>query len=80
MAGKYIVLFKKGTSKAIIETEVAKVAAAGGVVGHRYEDTLLGFAATLPDDHIDTLVKSEHVDVIEGDGEVSAFAKTLGIN
>jgi hypothetical protein len=80
MSGKYIILFKKGTSKSIIDAEAAKVAAAGGIVGHRYEDTLLGFAATLPDDHVGTLVKSEHVDVIEGDGEVSAFARTLGIN
>ncbi|KAI8899021.1 hypothetical protein BC833DRAFT_619793 [Globomyces pollinis-pini] len=79
-SGKYVVLFKANTPATIIEDAIKRVVEQGGTIGHRYESSVLGFSATLPDDHIQTLQSHEHVEVIEGDGVVTTFAKSLGIN
>ncbi|KAJ3412336.1 hypothetical protein HDV05_000933 [Chytridiales sp. JEL 0842] len=73
-------MFKSGTAPEVIEKAAQEVTANGGVVGHRYNATILGFAATLPDNVFSTLSANEHVDAIEADGEMSIFAKSkLGL-
>jgi hypothetical protein len=71
--------FKEGTGKQVIENAVQSVAAAGGNVTQHFTDSFLGFAASIPDDHLSILNTHEHVDVIEADGEVTTFSKSLGI-
>ncbi|KAJ3384267.1 hypothetical protein HDU92_003655 [Lobulomyces angularis] len=77
--GSYIVVFKAGTSKEKIDEAASKVESSGGKIGHRYEDSILGFSATLPDSILSPLQALDHLDFIESDGEVSIAAKNLGI-
>eukprot|EP00842_Homolaphlyctis_polyrhiza_P004032 jgi/Hompol1/462/HPOL_005315-RA len=79
MSGKYIVMFKEGTPKEVIDKAAADIVSQGGVIGHRYDSSILGFSAELPDNVLTTFVKHEHVDAVEADGTVSAFAKSLGV-
>ncbi|KAI8923928.1 hypothetical protein BC831DRAFT_468468 [Entophlyctis helioformis] len=79
MSGKYIVMFKADTPKDVIDKAADDVVKQGGTIGHRYDSSILGFAATMPDNLLTSLNTHAHVDVIEADGEVSAYAKTLGI-
>ncbi|KAJ3118324.1 hypothetical protein HDU96_002481 [Phlyctochytrium bullatum] len=106
-------MFKKGTPKDQIDEAIKQVETSGGTIGHRYESTILGFSAALPDNllskflrshppfdgtfallfHLDhasgsdftsplptaTFQTNPHIEVIEADGEVSAFAKSKGI-
>ncbi|KAG4091684.1 hypothetical protein H8356DRAFT_1707133 [Neocallimastix lanati (nom. inval.)] len=78
-SGDYIVCFKEGTSNEVIEKAIAEVKAQGGEIKQRYETTMLGFAAKLPDQVLTTMTNSSDVDFVEADGQVSAYAKTLGI-
>jgi hypothetical protein len=42
-------MFKSATPASVIEKAIKDVEAAGGRIIHRYEATILGFAAELPD-------------------------------
>ncbi|KAI8822579.1 protease propeptide/inhibitor [Fimicolochytrium jonesii] len=79
MSGKYIVVFKEGTAQNVIDQAAKDVEAQGGKIGHRYDTTMKGFSATVPDNVITTFKAHEKVDYIEADGEVSAYAKSIGI-
>ncbi|KAJ3364512.1 hypothetical protein GGF32_001612 [Allomyces javanicus] len=75
MSNKVIVSFKKGTPAAVIDAAAKKVEAAGGKIGHRYNATILGFAAEIPDNHISILATEPELDFIEADGPVSVAAQ-----
>ncbi|KAJ3016729.1 hypothetical protein HKX48_003896 [Thoreauomyces humboldtii] len=79
MSGKYIVIFKSDTPQDVIDKAAKDVEASGGKVGHKYDTTMKGFAATLPDQTLTTFQAHKNLDYIEADGEVSAFAKNAGI-
>ncbi|ORX50644.1 hypothetical protein BCR36DRAFT_583229 [Piromyces finnis] len=79
MSGEYIVCFKEGTANDIIEKAIEDVEKQGGEIKHRYNTTMLGFSAKLPDQVLTTMVNSNDVDFVEADGQVTAYAKTLGI-
>ncbi|KAI9178668.1 hypothetical protein H9P43_005330 [Blastocladiella emersonii ATCC 22665] len=70
-----IVVFKPETPIATIDAAAKELEAQGGKVGHRFESTILGFSASIPDDHITTLAEHPHLDFIEADGPVSIAAK-----
>ena len=74
-----VVLFKEKTVSEVIQKAMDAVVAQGGSIGQQYTSTVLGFSATVPDHHIKVLLEAEGVDLIEPDGPVSAFAKSLGI-
>ncbi|KAF9084003.1 hypothetical protein BGX23_010923 [Mortierella sp. AD031] len=74
---KVIVVFKAGTPASEIEDAVKNVEAQGGIVTHRYNSALLGFAAEIPDNHLQALTVHPKVDYVEPDGEVSIYAKSL---
>ncbi|VDB95954.1 unnamed protein product [Peniophora sp. CBMAI 1063] len=74
MTQKYIVVFNKTTSAEDIEKEIAAVEAAGGEVYQKYTTSLKGFAATIPDSHLQELKNLQgdggKIQHIEADGEV----------
>lgn len=47
-----IVVFNEGTPESVLSEEEERVVASGGKIGHRYRDTMLGFSASIPDDHL----------------------------
>lgn len=63
----YIVVFKNGTSKTVIEQVMASIESAGGSIGHRYDSALLGFSAQVPTAMLRTLESHPHVDFVEQD-------------
>ncbi|KAJ3037241.1 hypothetical protein HDV00_001873 [Rhizophlyctis rosea] len=75
MSGKYIVVFKDGTSQDVINAAEADVTRQGGKITQRYTATFKGFAAEIPDNILSTFTTNAHVDSIEPDGEVSIYAK-----
>ncbi|KAI8913835.1 hypothetical protein PhCBS80983_g04375 [Powellomyces hirtus] len=77
--GSYIVVFKPDTPDHVIEKAAKDVEASGGKIGHRYDSTMKGFSATVPDQVITTFQAHENLDYIEADGEVTAYAKSVGI-
>ncbi|KAJ3186715.1 hypothetical protein HDU85_007535 [Gaertneriomyces sp. JEL0708] len=77
--GKYVVAFKADTPQDVIDQAAKDIEAQGGKIGHKYDTVMKGFAATLPDNLLTTFKAHDKVDYIEADGEVSAYAKTLGI-
>ncbi|KAK9717440.1 hypothetical protein K7432_006197 [Basidiobolus ranarum] len=78
-AGDYIVMFNEGTPRSAIDDAASKIESQGGSIKHRYDAGIIGFAASIPDDHLSSLNVSEHVKLIEPDGEVTTCAKNLGI-
>ncbi|ORZ32171.1 hypothetical protein BCR44DRAFT_122592 [Catenaria anguillulae PL171] len=74
-SSQVIVVFKQGTPKEAIDQAARDLESQGGKVGHRYEATILGFSATVPDNHFTTLSAHPHLDFIEADGTVSIAAK-----
>ncbi|KAF9928099.1 hypothetical protein FBU30_002635 [Linnemannia zychae] len=74
---KVIVVFKNDTPAADIDAAINDVKSKGGVVTHRYDAALLGFAAEMPDASVSTLNSHPSVSYIEPDGEVSIYAKNL---
>ncbi|KAJ3195731.1 hypothetical protein HDU67_004288 [Dinochytrium kinnereticum] len=79
MSSKVIVMFKAGTPADRIEQAVKDIEANGGSVGHRYSNTILGFAATIPDNVLTTFQSNDLIEAIEADGEVSIYAKSKGL-
>ncbi|KAK9765356.1 hypothetical protein K7432_006377 [Basidiobolus ranarum] len=77
--GDYIVMYHEGTPRSVIDEAVSQVESQGGTIKHRYDTGIFGFAASIPDNHLSTLHVSEHVKLIEPDGEVTTCAKNLGI-
>jgi hypothetical protein len=73
----FIVTFKDNTPAHVIDAEASKITSNGGSITHRYDGSLLGFAAVIPDNHLNSLVAHEHVEAVEADGQVSAFASKL---
>ncbi|KAI8587983.1 hypothetical protein BDZ88DRAFT_211577 [Geranomyces variabilis] len=78
-SGKYLVIFKPDTPDHVLEKAAKDVEAKGGSIGHRYDTTMKGFSATLPDEALTSFQAHEALDYIEADGEVSAYAKSKGI-
>ncbi|KAJ3163344.1 hypothetical protein HK101_000631 [Irineochytrium annulatum] len=76
MSSKVIVMFKENTPAAKIEDAVKQIESNGGTVGHRYTSTILGFAATIPDNVLTTFQSNDLIESIEADGEVSIYAKS----
>ncbi|KAL5039399.1 hypothetical protein BDV3_002993 [Batrachochytrium dendrobatidis] len=77
MSGKsVIVMFKDDTPKDVIDKAAADVVKQGGVIGHRYHDTILGFSATMPANFINTLENHECVESIEADGQVHTLTSS----
>lgn len=52
---RYIVMFKSATPATVIEQAIKEVETAGGQIIHRYEATILGFAAELSDQILGTI-------------------------
>lgn len=48
-SGSYIVVFKAGVAKDVVEKAIKDVEAKGGKINHRYDTVFTGFAATVPD-------------------------------
>jgi hypothetical protein len=48
-SGNYIVAFKKGVVKDVVEKAIKDIEATGGKIKHRYDTVFTGFAATIPD-------------------------------
>ena len=76
--GPYIVTFKDGTSEKMQQKLINGVKNAGGEIKFRYTTVLLGFAATLPQEHADLLKSHPAVDAVEVDGDVHALHHGLG--
>ncbi|KAF9925097.1 hypothetical protein FBU30_005090 [Linnemannia zychae] len=74
-SNKVIVVFKAGTSQEDITKAENDIIAQGGHITNRYTSALLGFAAELPDNSIQTLAAHPQLNYIEPDGHVSAYAK-----
>ncbi|KAF9283819.1 hypothetical protein BGZ68_005080 [Mortierella alpina] len=72
---KVIVVFKSGTPASEIENAISNVESQGGNITHRYESALLGFSAELPDSSVMAMTDNVHVDYVEPDGEVTAYAR-----
>ncbi|KAG0075821.1 hypothetical protein BGZ90_009458 [Linnemannia elongata] len=72
-----IVVFKKGTDQTEITKAENEIITKGGKITQRYTSALLGFAAELPDNSLQTLSTNPHLNYIEADGPVSAYAKTV---
>ncbi|OAQ25022.1 hypothetical protein K457DRAFT_100091 [Linnemannia elongata AG-77] len=72
-----IVVFKQGTPQPEITKAEDDIIAQGGKITQRYTSALLGFAAELPDNSVQALTTNPHLNYIEPDGEVSAYAKSL---
>lgn len=70
---KIIVSFRDGTPSTVIDKAIQQVESKGGSINHRYDGSILGFAATLHADsvHLLTTEHSEHIESIEEDGKVS---------
>ncbi|KDN45933.1 hypothetical protein K437DRAFT_246758 [Tilletiaria anomala UBC 951] len=73
----YMVIFRDGAPQASIDAQIADIEGKGGKVTHKYNSSIMrGFAATIPDDHAQTLRavseggKHEHIEYIEPDSEV----------
>ncbi|QRV93799.1 hypothetical protein RhiJN_21817 [Ceratobasidium sp. AG-Ba] len=78
MVKRYIVMFKEGTPNEKIAQAAADVEKSGGTVTHRYWEGggIEGFAATMEDDHLNSLTESSlqpgsAIDSIEPDGVVT---------
>ncbi|KAF9113076.1 hypothetical protein BGX27_002281 [Mortierella sp. AM989] len=74
---KVIVVFKSGTSKEEIKAAEDDILSSGGKITQRYTSALLGFAAEVPDNHVQSLTANKKVDYVEADGEVTAYARGL---
>jgi hypothetical protein len=55
----YIFVCKNGTPASEIDKMIADVTKAGGVVGHRFEEGLLGFSAEIPTDQLSMFIFDE---------------------
>ncbi|ORY41995.1 hypothetical protein BCR33DRAFT_851996 [Rhizoclosmatium globosum] len=75
ISSKLIVVFKAGTAAEVVEAAAQRITANGGTIGHRYETTLIGFAASVPDGALASLYDDVAIESIEADGEVSALFK-----
>ncbi|TPX60294.1 hypothetical protein PhCBS80983_g01867 [Powellomyces hirtus] len=73
MSGSYIVVFKPETPADVIEKAAKDVEASGGKIGHRYDSTMKGFSATMPEGLVSTFKAHKHLDYIEADGKVSTM-------
>ncbi|KAF9356695.1 hypothetical protein BGX26_004893 [Mortierella sp. AD094] len=74
---KVIVVFKAGTPKEDIKAAEDNILSSGGQITHRYESALLGFAAEVPDNQVQSLTANDKVDYVEPDGIVTAYAQGL---
>ncbi|KAG8701551.1 hypothetical protein FRC09_005293 [Ceratobasidium sp. 395] len=74
MTKRYIVTFKDDAPKSEVDKAIADLEAAGGKVTHRYDGGVLnGFAAEIPDVHMQSLQQSSlqpgsQIEAIEPDG------------
>ncbi|KAF9170193.1 hypothetical protein BGX20_009318 [Mortierella sp. AD010] len=66
---KVIVVFKAGTPDEEIKAAEEGVLSNGGEITQRYKSALLGFAAAVPDDQIQSLTLHERIDYVEPDGQ-----------
>ncbi|KAI8337047.1 hypothetical protein BC941DRAFT_375830 [Chlamydoabsidia padenii] len=74
----YIVTFKKGTSKEVIDEQIKKAEAAGATIKHRYNSAILGYAVSVPDEAINAFdANHPDVDFVEADGEVTTQGQAL---
>ncbi|ESK85226.1 serine proteinase inhibitor 1 [Moniliophthora roreri MCA 2997] len=73
MPNKYIVVFKDSVSKDQIKKYVSEVNSNGGQVYHEYESTVNGFAATIPDQMLQSFqsLQGDVIDYIEPDSTVT---------
>ncbi|KAF9268858.1 hypothetical protein L218DRAFT_535371 [Marasmius fiardii PR-910] len=55
MPNKFMVTFKPDTPESEIDDYAKEVEKEGGTIVHRFESTLKGFTATIPDSHLDKL-------------------------
>ncbi|KAI0032244.1 protease propeptide/inhibitor [Vararia minispora EC-137] len=74
MSGKYIVVFKKGTPKDVIDKQIEDVKNQGGTITNRFDSILLGFSADMPANVVANLqnnLQSNGIDYIEPDQVVT---------
>jgi len=73
MSGKYIVVFKDGVTAEQIDQYAKDVNENGGEVTHRYGDGLNGFAASIPQQYLQSLksLQGDVINYIEPDGVVT---------
>jgi len=73
--GKFIVVFKEGTTKEQIDGYVSQLKGSGGSVTNSYYDSehsiLNGFAAEIPQSFLSSLQQESVIDYIEPDGVVT---------
>ncbi|KAF9585596.1 hypothetical protein BGW38_001649 [Lunasporangiospora selenospora] len=76
-ANKVLVIFKEDTPPSEIENAIRNVESQGGRITQRYTSVMLGFAAQLPDNTVQSMASNPHVDYIEPDGQVSIYTQEL---
>lgn len=69
----YIVMFRKGTSSATIDSVADGVVKAGGSIKHRYS-LIKGFAATIPFTYLRVVQSHEEVANVERDAEAHTWS------
>jgi subtilisin family serine protease len=72
--GRYIVVFKPGSSGSEVNQAAERVHAFGGEVHYVYDAAIQGFAATLPEQALKGLVHNPNIEYIEVDQVVSLDA------
>ena len=70
--GRYIVVLRKGTSRAEAAAARYEAARRGGHVHYEFRAALSGFAASLPEAALDGVRRNPNVDYVEADGVVRA--------
>ncbi|HEX2042410.1 MAG TPA: S8 family serine peptidase [Acidimicrobiales bacterium] len=78
VAGRYIVVFRKGASPADVRAARDEARGRGAQVHHDYQHALRGFAASLPAQALDGLRRNPRVDFIEQDAVVTATDTQAG--
>ncbi|KAJ1510612.1 hypothetical protein HMI54_001446 [Coelomomyces lativittatus] len=68
----YIVVFKEGASASSIQNAKKDIQAKGGIVTQEFNETIVGFAASIPQNLLTTLSTMEGVEYVEKDSEVHA--------
>ncbi len=72
--GRYIIVFKPGISADAVDQAVETARSLNGTVYYRYEAALVGFAAALSDQALNSLAKNPNIDYIEADQIVTIDA------
>lgn len=65
--------FKDNAPASTIDAAISAMQAKRGVVGHRYDGSILGFPCKVAEDHLSVLQAHSDVECVEEGGKVSAL-------